>query len=68
MESSESICWTARGAAAEAEAMDHVPVLWTAAYAPRRPAAFRFAARQHRRARCFLRALALADHTPSGGY
>ncbi|MFD7992895.1 hypothetical protein [Streptomyces mexicanus] len=48
--------------------MDHVPVLWTAAYAPRRPAALRFAARQLLRARCCLRALALADHTPLGGY
>ncbi|GAA1987447.1 hypothetical protein [Kitasatospora viridis] len=47
--------------------MDHVPALWTAAYAPRRPAAVRALARQLVRLRCFVRALAVADHLPFGG-
>ncbi|GGM01353.1 hypothetical protein GCM10010129_51140 [Streptomyces fumigatiscleroticus] len=48
--------------------MDHVPALWTAAHAPRRPPAVRLVARQLLRVRCFLRALALADHHFTGGY
>ncbi|WP_330278558.1 hypothetical protein OHB53_02765 [Streptomyces sp. NBC_00056] len=48
--------------------MDHVPTLWTAAYAPYRPAAVRLVARQLVRLRCFMHALALTDHTPFGGY
>ncbi|MFB7714254.1 hypothetical protein [Streptomyces sp. NPDC056105] len=48
--------------------MDHVPTLWTAAYASHRPAAVRTVARQLVRLRCFVRALALTDHTPFGGY
>ncbi|MFZ3566204.1 hypothetical protein ACOKM5_04450 [Streptomyces sp. BH097] len=48
--------------------MNRVPALWTAAHSPRRPAAVRAAARQLLRLRCFLRTLALADHTPFGGY
>ncbi|MET8468715.1 hypothetical protein ABZY90_30500 [Streptomyces sp. NPDC006422] len=48
--------------------MNRVPALWTAAYSPRHPSPLRAAARQLLRLRCFLRALALADHTPGGGY
>jgi hypothetical protein len=48
--------------------MNHVPTLWTAAYAPHRSALVRAVARQLVRLRCFMRALALADHTPFGGY
>ncbi|MEV8596662.1 hypothetical protein ACIHFC_15915 [Streptomyces sp. NPDC052013] len=48
--------------------MDLVPTLWTTAYAPDRPTALRLAARQLLRLRCFLRRLALTDHTPAGGY
>ncbi|CAL9409143.1 hypothetical protein SUDANB15_01606 [Streptomyces sp. enrichment culture] len=48
--------------------MDLVPALWTTAYAPNAPAARRIVARGLLRLRDFLHALALADHTPSGGY
>ncbi|WP_353941590.1 hypothetical protein ABII15_08095 [Streptomyces sp. HUAS MG91] len=48
--------------------MDHVPALWTSAYAPRVPAAVRLLSRGALRVRCFLRRLALADHTAGGGY
>ncbi|MFI5664977.1 hypothetical protein [Streptomyces sp. NPDC051684] len=48
--------------------MNHVPALWTAAHSPRRSAPVRAAARQLLRLRCFLRELALAEHTPFGGY
>ncbi|MCQ4208972.1 MULTISPECIES: hypothetical protein [Streptomyces] len=48
--------------------MDHVPVLWTAAYAPRVSPAVRTASRQLLRVRCFLRRLALLDHAGGGGY
>ncbi|WP_338694822.1 hypothetical protein V2W30_08035 [Streptomyces sp. Q6] len=48
--------------------MDHVPVLWTAAYAPHHPRLLRAASRGLLRLRCFLRRLALADHTIGGGY
>ncbi|MEV5612954.1 hypothetical protein [Streptomyces sp. NPDC052225] len=48
--------------------MDHVPALWTAAYAPRRPRPLRAAYRQLLYVRCFLRRLALADHDIGGGY
>ncbi|MEV0323185.1 hypothetical protein ACIBKX_30855 [Streptomyces sp. NPDC050658] len=48
--------------------MNHVPVLWTAAYSSDRPAPVRFVARRLVRLRGFIRALALADHTPFGGY
>lgn len=48
--------------------MDLVPALWTTAYAPSSPTALRLAARQLLRLRCFLRRLALTDHTPTGGY
>ncbi|MEU7577487.1 hypothetical protein AB0B50_07780 [Streptomyces sp. NPDC041068] len=48
--------------------MDRLPALWAAAYAPGRSRPVRFTARQLLRVRRFVRALALADHTPSGGY
>lgn len=48
--------------------MDHVPGLWTAAYAPSRPPLSRALARQLLRVRCFARRLALLDHTGGGGY
>ncbi|MFE4867314.1 hypothetical protein [Streptomyces sp. NPDC056682] len=48
--------------------MNHVPVLWTAVYGPHRPAPVRIVARQLVHLHCFIRALALADHTPFGGY
>jgi hypothetical protein len=55
-------------AAHEAGPMDHVPGLWTAAYAPSRPPLSRALARQLLRVRCFARRLALLDHTGGGGY
>ncbi|QKV99609.1 hypothetical protein [Streptomyces sp. NA02536] len=48
--------------------MDLLPALWTTAYAPDAPAVPRLLARRLLRLCEFLRALALADHTPSGGY
>ncbi|MEU5226184.1 hypothetical protein AB0G55_26625 [Streptomyces toyocaensis] len=48
--------------------MDLVPALWTTAYSPHAPTARRLLARRLLRLRDALRALALADHTPSGGY
>ena len=48
--------------------MNHVPAWWAAAHAPHQPAPVRIAARQLIRLRCFMRALAQADHTPFGGY
>ncbi|WP_164555751.1 MULTISPECIES: hypothetical protein [unclassified Streptomyces] len=48
--------------------MDLIPVLWTTAYSPHAPTVPRLLARRLLRLRDFLRALALTDHTPFGGY
>lgn len=48
--------------------MDLPRALWTTAYSPHAPTAPRLLARRLLRVRDFLRALALTDHTPSGGY
>ncbi|MFI0240786.1 hypothetical protein [Streptomyces sp. NPDC016845] len=48
--------------------MDRVPLLWTTSYAPTVPLVVRMASRRLLRLRCFLRELALMDHTGAGGY
>ncbi|MEU7473190.1 hypothetical protein AB0A94_32540 [Streptomyces sp. NPDC044984] len=48
--------------------MDLVPAPWPTAHSPHAPTARRLLARRLLRVRDFLRALALTDHTPSGGY
>lgn len=48
--------------------MDPLPALWTTAYSPNAPTVARLLARRLLRLGDFLRALALTDHTPSGGY
>jgi hypothetical protein len=65
---SETICWTAGPAETDAGAMDFIPALWTTAYSPDAPTTARLLAHRLLRLRDFLRALALTDHTPFGGY
>ncbi|MFI8962382.1 hypothetical protein ACIGO8_09720 [Streptomyces sp. NPDC053493] len=44
--------------------MNRIPKLWVTAYGSSRPSVLRFVARHLVRAGAFIRALALADHTP----